>query len=231
MAATTANRMQSDMIKGMPDPISRSPLAALRHNASAWLIDLITTPAAKIRGQVLQHARGRVADIGIGGGGSLRHYPADVTEVHGIEPDPAEWLLRRRAGKLHEGIQFELVSASAEALPYEDHSLDTVTFQLVLCTIPDPVAALSEARRVLKPDGRLLFMEHLRHPDERVARFQDRLQPLWGRIAGGCRINQDTVTLLEQAGFDFAWKEHVVDRQRPRFLSHLAWGMATPLLR
>ena len=151
------------------------------------------------RRRLLAGARGAVLEIGGGTGANLAHY-RDIDRVTIAEPDP---FMRNRIGpKLEEArVPDEVSAAGAEALPYPDGSFDTVVSTLVLCTVPDQEAALDEVRRVLRPGGRLLFIEHVRAAGS-AARWQDRLEPLWRRLLGGCHPNRDTVTAIEEAGFE-----------------------------
>jgi len=204
-----------------------NPLSLIKQSAGTLLIELATRPMQPQRRQLLTHAHGNVLDVGIGSGSSLSLYPDTVTHVAGLEPEPTNWLLNRRAKKVADNFSYETTTASAHEIPFEDQAFDTVTFQLTLCTIPDPARALAEARRVLKPDGTLLFLEHLRHTDPKVAATQDKVAPLWQKIAGGCRLNQATTEIIEAAGFKYNWREAVIDKQPPRILSHITWGAAT----
>ncbi|MCD6053162.1 MAG: Methylase involved in ubiquinone/menaquinone biosynthesis [Rubrobacteraceae bacterium] len=147
------------------------------------------------RRRLLAGARGAVLEIGGGTG----HY-RDVDRVTIAEPDP---FMRNKIGpKLEDArVPVEVASAGAEALPFPDGSFDTVVSTLVLCTVPDQEAALDEVRRVLRPGGRLLFIEHVRATGS-AARWQDRLEPLWRRLLGGCHPNRDTVAAIEDAGFE-----------------------------
>jgi ubiquinone/menaquinone biosynthesis C-methylase UbiE len=151
------------------------------------------------RRRLLAGARGVVLEIGGGTGANLTHY-RNVDRVTIAEPDP---FMRNRIGpKLEEArVPVEVSAAGAEALPYPDGSFDTVVSTLVLCTVPDQEAALDEVRRVLRPGGRLLFIEHVRAAGS-AARWQDRLEPLWRRLLGGCHPNRDTVAAIEEAGFE-----------------------------
>ncbi len=151
------------------------------------------------RGRLLTGARGAVLEIGGGTGANLPHYRG-VERVIVSEPDP---FMRKRLGpKLEDAsVPVEISAAGAEALPFPDASFDTVVSTLVLCTVLDQGAALEEVRRVLRPGGRLLFIEHVR-ADGAAARWQDRLEPLWGRLLGGCHPNRDTVAAIEEAGFE-----------------------------
>ncbi len=152
------------------------------------------------RTRVAGAAEGRVLEIGIGSGLNLPFYGTGVLEVIGVDPSPA--LLSRAsaaAGRCRAPVT--LVAGSAEALALDDRSFDTVVTTWSLCTIPDPGQALAEVRRVLRPGGVLLFVEHGRAPEPGVARWQDRLDPIWTRIAGGCHLNRAMDVLLRNAGF------------------------------
>jgi ubiquinone/menaquinone biosynthesis C-methylase UbiE len=149
----------------------------------------------EMRRELLREARGRTVDIGSGTGANLELYPADV-ELTMAEPDPH--MARQLRRKLAEsGREAELVQAGAEGLPFEDASFDTAVFTLVLCTVPDPRAALEEVARVLKPGGRMLFLEHVRAESPGLARWQDRLEKPWRFVADGCHCNRDTITAIE----------------------------------
>jgi ubiquinone/menaquinone biosynthesis C-methylase UbiE len=150
----------------------------------------------EVRRQALAGAEGRTIDIGAGTGANVGLYPAAVTELVLAEPDPhMVRKLHAKAGA--DGIQGQIVEAPAEHLPFEDSSFDTAVFTLVLCTVPDPAATLAEAARILKPGGRLLFVEHVRSPDPRLARWQDRLERPWRFCGDGCHCNRDTVATIE----------------------------------
>ena len=151
------------------------------------------------RRRLLAGARGTVLEIGGGAGANLAHY-RDVDRVTVAEPDP---FMRGRLGqKLEDArVTVEVSAAGAEALPFPDGSFDTVVSTLVLCTVPDQETALGEVRRVLRPEGRLLFIEHVLATGS-AARWQDRLDPLWRWLCGGCRPNRDTVAAIEEAGFE-----------------------------
>ena len=156
----------------------------------------------EMRCDLLKQARGRVLELGAGTGLNLELYPREGIECLTLtEPDPHMFKqLRPRAAKVCAGA--DLVQAGAEKLPFEDDSYDTVVVTLVLCTVPDQPAALKEISRVLKPGGRLLFLEHVRanHPD--LARWQDRLEKPWRFLGDGCHCNRDTVAGIKAAGFE-----------------------------
>ncbi|HEX6228363.1 MAG TPA: class I SAM-dependent methyltransferase [Solirubrobacterales bacterium] len=150
----------------------------------------------EMRREVLAEASGRTIDLGAGTGANIGLFPDAVTEVVFAEPSPHMATKLRR--KLPESDpSAELIEAPAEQLPFEDSSFDTAVFTLVLCTVPDPAAALAEAARVLRPGGKLLFVEHVRSDDPKVARWQDRLERPWRFFADGCHCNRDTVAQIE----------------------------------
>jgi ubiquinone/menaquinone biosynthesis C-methylase UbiE len=157
----------------------------------------------EMRAELLADARGETLEIGAGTGHNLDHYPDSVTRLVLAEPDP-HMAKRLRAHALEaRGDATEVIEAPAESLPFKDGSFDTVVSTLVLCTVQDPGRAASELRRVLRDDGRLLLIEHVRSPDSpRIARWQDRLERPWGWFAGGCHPNRDTAAPLAAAGFD-----------------------------
>ena len=168
------------------------------------VLDLATRPFWPQRKEVIAEACGRVLEIGIGTGANLAHYGADVSELVGIEPDVAMLeRARQTATRLGLRVPLTLEVGDAQALHYPDESFDTVLMCLVLCTIPDPLLALREARRVLRPGGRIVFLEHVRSPDPTVAKWQDRLTPVWKVMACGCHLNRDTTALFREAGFRF----------------------------
>jgi ubiquinone/menaquinone biosynthesis C-methylase UbiE len=148
------------------------------------------------RQRLLAGATGRTIDLGAGTGANLGLFSAAVTELVLAEPDP-HMLAKLRAKLGESGSKATAIEAPAEELPFEDSSFDTAVFTLVLCTVPDPAAALAEAARVLRPGGRLLFVEHVRAEDPGLARWQDRLEKPWRFLADGCHCNRDTVAAVE----------------------------------
>src|SRR5215208_3685038 len=150
------------------------------------------------RRRLLGRARGRVLEIGAGTGLNLAHYPDELEEL--VLSEPIDPMARRLELRLHRsGVRGSVLRAGAEALPVATDSIDTVVSTMVLCTVPDPEAALDEIRRVLRPDGRLLFCEHVRSDSNRPSRWQERLAGPWEAFADGCRCNQETLGLIERA--------------------------------
>jgi ubiquinone/menaquinone biosynthesis C-methylase UbiE len=149
-----------------------------------------------VREEALAEATGRVLEIGAGTGVNLVHYPRSIGELVCTEPEePMARRLRRKAED--SGLNVSVVEAPAESLPFEDDSFDTAVTTLVLCTVTDPARALGELARVLRPGGRLLFVEHVRSQEPGLAAWQDRLHPLWVRFGHGCHCNRPTFESIE----------------------------------
>jgi ubiquinone/menaquinone biosynthesis C-methylase UbiE len=154
------------------------------------------------RERVIASAEGRVLEIGIGSGLNLPFYGPHVREIVGLEPAPRLIAMARQvAERMPMPVTF--MEESAAAIPLDDNAVDTVVMTWTLCTIPQADRALSEMRRVLKPNGRLLFVEHGLAPDDGVRRWQDWLTPAWKRISGGCHLNRPIQSMIESAGFRF----------------------------
>lgn len=151
------------------------------------------------RAQVCAGLTGRVLELGFGGGLNLVHLPAGVTAVGAVEPSDTGWRLseRRRA---RSGVPVERIGLDGQAVAADDASYDSALCTFTLCTIPDALRALSEVRRVVRPGGTLQFLEHGLSPDDRVARWQHRLDPWQQRFAGGCHLTRDPGALVREAG-------------------------------
>lgn len=158
-------------------------------------------PLTRQREKIVPLAEGRVLEIGIGSGLNLPFYtPGRVKYLWGLDPSQEMWAFaQKELRKLDFDVEF--IEAPAEDIPLDTGNVDTVLITYTLCTVPDVHSALKEARRVLKSDGSLLFCEHGLAPDESVRRWQDRLNPLWKRVGGGCNLNRPIPELIERAGF------------------------------
>ena len=177
------------------------------------------------RHDLLAQARGLTLEIGSGTGLNLVHYPDDLDRLVLAEPDPS---MRRHLQKAvrRSDRAAQVIDAGAEQLPFHDATVDTVVSTLVLCTVDAPDLALREIRRVLRPDGRLLFIEHVRSDSPSLARWQDRLATPWQRFAEGCRCNRATLELMEASGFRPDW--HAATwRGMPPIVRPLVAGRAT----
>lgn len=156
---------------------------------------------APYRRRVVAAADGHVLEIGIGPGLNLPFYGSAVRDIQGLEPSSRLIVMARRAAA-ESAVPVRFIEGSAEAIALDDHSIDTVVTTWTLCTIPQAERALAEMRRVLKPTGQLLFVEHGLARRARVQRWQHRLTPVWSKIGGGCHLNRPIESLIEQAGFD-----------------------------
>jgi SAM-dependent methyltransferase len=192
-----------------------------------YVIDLAcgVNPVRQQRQKVVPLARGRVLEVGIGTGLNLEHYDrANIREIVGLDPAlEMHRLARKRMKKA--GLEVQLVGLSAERIPFDDGGFDTVLVTYTLCSIPDPVSALREMRRMLKPGAKLIFCEHGLAPDASVRRWQDRLTPVWSKLGGGCHLNRDIPALLKDAGLRSADMQSMYLRG-PRPLTYNYWGTA-----
>ena len=186
-----------------------------------------TKPVIKQRQKVVPKAMGTVLEFGIGAGHNLPHYDASrVDRVIGVDPCATSWeLASERAANLDFDVEF--IQGSALDVPIEDASVDSVLITFTLCTVPDPMAALREAKRTLKPGGKVYFCEHGLAPDERVAKWQNRVNPIWKRVFGGCHINRDTAGLLTDAGFKLDELEQMYLPGTPTIAGFNTWGEAS----
>jgi len=178
------------------------------------------------RQRVIGAAEGRVLEIGIGSGLNFPLYGGAVTSVIGLEPS-SELLGMARPRAEAASAPITLLDASAETIPLDSGSIDTVVTTWTLCTIPNAVQALGEMRRVLRPGGALLFVEHGRAPEPGVARWQDRLDPMWSRLAGGCHLNRKMDDLISGSGFRIEALENT-RIPGPRTHTYLYHGHARP---
>ena len=180
---------------------------------------------ADAKRKLLANVRGRVLEIGVGTGLSFPHYPPEIEELVGVEPSrPMLRRARRRANELARAVT--LVDATAEALPFADDSYDTVVTLAVLCSVDDQSRALAELRRVLRPGGRLVFIEHVRAEDPDLARRQDRLERPWGWVTCGCHPNRDTLAAIRAAEFELVRVEREERPEIPRVVRPHVKGVA-----
>ena len=186
-----------------------------------------TGPQQKQREKIVHLAEGDVLEVGFGSGLNLPHYlPEKVRRIFALEPSPG---MRRKARPNVEasGLDVEFIDLPGEHIPLDNDSVDTVLVTYTLCTIADAAAALEGMRRVLKPGGQLIFCEHGIAPDEEIRRWQHRLNRGWRRFAGGCNMNRDIVSLIEEGGFRITLDERMYI-PGPRILNYNFWGTAKP---
>jgi SAM-dependent methyltransferase len=195
-----------------------------------WLLDCAcsASPIAHQRAKIVPDAKGRVLELGMGSGLNLPFYdPAKVGVVEAVEPSEP---LRRRAmaAASLSGLNVDIRAGRAEALPYEAAAFDTVVCTFTLCSVQDPAAALAEARRVLKPDGRFLFCEHGLAPDSGVVKWQRRIEPVWKAIAGGCHLTRPVAASITAAGFRVETCSTMYLPGTPHWAGWNEWGSAAP---
>jgi ubiquinone/menaquinone biosynthesis C-methylase UbiE len=171
-------------------------------------------------------AEGRILDVGVGSGLNLPFYGRQAQQIFGLDPSP-RLLARAQSNAQHMQIPVHLLEGSAERIPLADRSMDTIVMTWTGCSIPEVGTAFGDMRRVLKPGGRLLFVEHGRAPEPGVARWQDRLDPFWRRLSGGCHLNRKIDDLLSDAGFRVDQLETGYI-SGPRIMTFLYEGAARP---
>lgn len=183
-------------------------------------------PHHKQREKIVPRASGDVLEIGFGGGLNLAHYDQDkVRRIWGLEPSAG---MRKLAEEkiADTKLDVELIDLPGEEIPLEDNSVDTVLITFTLCTIPEVATALDGMRRVLKSGGQLLFSEHGKAPDANVVKWQDRMNPVWKKISGGCNMNRDIPALLDAAGLEIQ-DDNRMYTPGLKSLSYMYWGAAT----
>ena len=180
----------------------------------------------EMRSQVVPLAEGRVLEIGCGGGFNMRFYDPDrLTSYTGIDPNGA--LLDKARDKARSlRVETEIVEGTAESLPFADTSFETVVCTYTLCSVQDPAQAMAEMRRVLKPRGRLLFLEHGKAPDNGPQRWQRRIEPVWKRVVGNCHLSREIGTALRRAGFEVEPLGQKYYDGSPKWAGWMEWGKA-----
>lgn len=179
----------------------------------------------KKRAELVPLAEGRVLEVGMGSGLNLAHYDPDKVDlVWGLEPSEG---MRRKAHKnlANSPVEVEWLDLPGEEVPLESDSADTVVLTFTLCTIPGWLEAVREMRRVLKPGGKVIFAEHGLAPDEKVRKWQNRLNPVWNKLAGGCNLNRDIPQCLREGGFNIREMESDY-LDSPSFAGYVYWGSA-----
>jgi ubiquinone/menaquinone biosynthesis C-methylase UbiE len=218
-------RMRTDIARATTSETSAAWARAFAVTYDPFLWAGERAGVRSLRKDLLTKARGRTVEIGAGTGLNLPHYPADIDELLLVEPDPA-MRSRLEKGLSRSGRRARLVDAPAEHLPFADESVDTVVSTFVLCTVDAPDVALREIARVLRPDGQLLFLEHVRSDSPRLAHWQDRVAAPWRRFARGCRCNRATGELIARCGFALHEVREASWRAMPPVVKPLVAGRA-----
>ncbi len=178
------------------------------------------------RDKLVPYAKGIVLDIGIGSGLNIPFYnKSNINHLYGLDPSPELLETAMKVAKTHE-LEIEFLECGAESIPLPDDSIDTIVITYTMCTIPDISLSNAEMLRVLKPNGKLLFCEHGLAPDERVAKWQKIINPVWNRIAGGCNLNRDIPKLIESSGLKISEIEEMYLPNTPKFAGYNYWGIA-----
>ncbi len=178
------------------------------------------------RAKVVPQASGLVLEVGIGSGLNLPFYDTSkVSRIIGIDPSEELNTMAKKMA-VDRGLEVEFILAGAESIPLPDNHVDTALITYTLCTIPDALTASKEILRVLKPGGKLIFCEHGLAPDSNVAKWQGRIDPYWGKIAGGCHLNRDIPEMIRAAGFEIQSMEQMYLPSTPKFAGYNYWGTA-----
>ena len=178
------------------------------------------------RDKIVPLAEGVVLDVGIGSGLNVPFYnKSKINYLYGLDPSKELLDIAKSIAKENQ-LEVDFLQCSAESIPLPDKSIDTVLITYTMCTIPDVALSNSEIMRVLKDDGKLLFCEHGLAPDKNIAKWQKRINPLWGKIAGGCNLNRDIPKLISSSGFKISNMEEMYLPSTPKFAGYNYWGVA-----
>ncbi len=178
------------------------------------------------RQKVVPMAGGIILEVGIGSGLNIPFYDrAKVEKLIGLDPSPELNAMAQKMADQHD-LEVEFLLSGAENIPLPDDHVDTVLVTYTMCTIPDALSANKEMLRVLKPGGRMIFCEHGLAPDAKVSKWQSRIDPFWGKIAGGCHLNRDIPELIRSSGFQIQTMDEMYLPSTPKFAGYNYWGIA-----
>jgi ubiquinone/menaquinone biosynthesis C-methylase UbiE len=178
------------------------------------------------RKKIVPHAEGIVLEVGIGSGLNLPFYDkSKISQIWGLDPSEELSALARKTAE-EVGLAVNFISSGAEEIPFSDDYFDSVLVTYTLCTIPEVIRANVEIKRVLKSGGKLIFCEHGIAPDENISKWQSRIDPLWGIIAGGCHLNRNIPEILEQSGFKVIQMQEMYLPSTPKIAGYNYWGFA-----
>ena len=187
-------------------------------------------PIGHQRQKIVPYAEGAVLEVGIGSGLNLPFYDkSKIDKIWGL--DPSEELNKMAAQvALEEGLEVDFIISRAEDIPLPDDEVDTVLITYTMCTIPEVKRANEEMRRVLKPEGRMIFCEHGKAPDKNIFKWQKRINPLWRKIAGGCNLHRNIPDLIKESGFKLEKLDTMYLPSTPKFAGYNYWGFAKPVV-
>ena len=183
-------------------------------------------PVSYQRKKVVPLAEGKVLEIGIGSGLNLPFYDkTKVDEIWCLDPSEELSVMAKQVAN-EESMEVKFISSGAEDIPLPDNYFDSVLVTYTMCTIPEVQRANQEIRRVLKDNGKMIFCEHGEAPDQNIRKWQNRINPLWGKLAGGCNINRKIPSLIQESGFDIIEMEEMYLPNTPRIAGYNYWGYA-----
>jgi len=186
-----------------------------------------TKPITYQRNKIVPNAKGTILEIGIGSGLNIPYYQkSNIKKIYGLDPSPELCEMAKKAAHKNE-IKIDFLIEGAEEIKLPSQSIDTVLITYTLCSIPNPNDALKEMKRVLKHDGKILFCEHGAAPDLNVFKWQNRINPLWGKLFGGCNINRDIPSIILNSGFKINNLEQMYLPSTPKIVGYNYWGSAT----
>jgi len=183
-------------------------------------------PITYQRKKVVPLSEGNVLEVGIGSGLNLPYYDhSKIDQIWGLDPSDELSAMAKETAK-EEGLEINFISCGAEEIPLPDNHFDSVLITYTMCTIPEVIRANIEIKRVLKDGGKLIFCEHGVAPDENIIKWQSRINPIWGKIAGGCNINRNIPQIIEQSGFRIEQMEEMYLPSTPKIAGYNYWGFA-----
>ena len=186
-----------------------------------------TKPITYQRNKIVPNAEGTILEIGIGSGLNIPYYQkSNIKKIYGLDPSPELCEIAKKAAHNNE-IKIDFLIEGAEEIKLPSQSIDTVLITYTLCSIPNPNDALKEMKRVLKHDGKILFCEHGAAPDLNVFKWQNRINPLWGKLFGGCNINRDIPSIILNSGFKINNLEQMYLPSTPKIVGYNYWGSAS----
>jgi ubiquinone/menaquinone biosynthesis C-methylase UbiE len=203
-------------------------MSLYRHHVFPWVLEAVMNQRVfrRLRREALSPAAGRILEIGFGTGINLGYYPEGTQRVVGVDSNPGVAPMARRRATAH-GIEVEHHQLSAEQLPFDTASFDTVVSTFTLCSIPDVQRALAEVRRVLRPGGEFIFLEHGLSPDPPVARWQRRINPVWKIVGDGCHLDRDTTDEVRRSGLEIGRVRNFYLPKSLKFAGYMYLGAAT----